>query len=109
MKNLGKFNEAFSRKERIQANIAKKAKELETLKKSLESGEDRPIKSLEDWTEEEKVEWFDKFYKFALNHVDEREDSGYDDEDSDHWFFEQGMSILYDNRKEFWDWYNSLV
>lgn len=109
MKHLGKFNEAFSRKERIQADIDKKAKELEDLKKSLESGEDRPIKSLEDWTEEEKVEWFDKFYKFALNHVDEREDSGYDDEDSDHWFFEQGMSILYDNRKEFWDWYNSLV
>ena len=81
MKHLGKFNEAFSRKERIQADIDKKAKELEDLKKSLESGEDRPIKSLEDWTEEEKVEWFDKFYKFALNHVDEREDSGYDDED----------------------------
>lgn len=111
MKHLGKFNEALSRKERIQSDLERKRKELEDLEKSLEKGEDRPIKSLEDWTDEEKIEFFDTMYNFSLKHVQEREDSGYDDEDTDHWYFEEGIKVLYDpkNRSEFWKWYNSLV
>lgn len=111
MKHLGKFNENLSRRERIQKELEQKKKELEELQKKSEIGEDRPIKQLEDFTDDEKINFFDKFYNFALKHIEERESNGYDDEDSDHWFFEEGISVLYDkeNRTKFWKWYNSLT
>ena len=93
-----------TRREILEAELVEKMFELQNLE-DVESG----IIPLEDYTDEQKLKFFDNFYTFAKSHIDEVQESGYVDEDSEHWFFEEGLKILNINDvSKFWKYYNSL-
>lgn len=96
---------ALSRKEQLEQEIAEKMAQLNGLEE-LESA----VIPLKDYTTEDKVKFFDKFYNFVNDVVKEVESSGYQDEDTSYWFYEEGMSILNINdTKALWKYYNSLT
>lgn len=89
---------ALSKKERLEAELAA----LE----DVETG----IVALEDYTVEQKIEFFDSLYNSALSHVKEVEAEGWVDEDAAHYMFEDVMSILnIEDTKAVWNYYNSLT
>ena len=85
----------------------KKAIELELEKLDrVESG----IVELSDYTDEQKINFFDKYYNMARMSVKSLEDNGYSDKDEEHWFFEEGMQILnIDDKNALWKYINSLT
>jgi len=96
---------ALSKKERLEAELAEKMVELATLE-DVETG----IVALEDYTVEQKIEFFDSLYNSALSHVKEVEAEGWVDEDAAHYMFEDVMSILnIEDTKAVWNYYNSLT
>jgi hypothetical protein len=96
---------ALSKKERLEAELAQKMAELAALE-DVETG----IVALEDYTVEQKVEFFDSLYNSALSHVKEVEAEGWVDEDAAHYMFEDVMSILnIEDTKAVWKYYNSLT
>ena len=95
----------LSKKERLEAELAQKMAELAALE-DVETG----IVALEDYTVEQKVEFFDSLYNSALSHVKEVEAEGWVDEDAAHYMFEDVMSILnIEDTKAVWNYYNSLT
>lgn len=108
MKHLSRINESFKdrRRKEIEAEIARKQKELE----ELQNSENDAVIELSDYTTEDKVKFFDEMYKMAAGHLKEAEENGRVDDDSDHWFFETGFTILnLKNKKKLWDFYNKLL
>mgnify|MGYP003441267631 CR=1 FL=1 len=96
---------ALSKKERLEAELAQKMAELAALE-DVETG----IVTLEDYTVEQKVKFFDSLYNSALSHVKEVEAEGWVDEDAAHYMFEDVMSILnIEDTKAVWNYYNSLT
>lgn len=96
---------ALSKKERLEAELAQKMVELAALE-DVETG----IVALEDYTVEQKIEFFDSLYNSALSHVKEVEAEGWVDEDAAHYMFEDVMSILnIEDTKAVWNYYNSLT
>lgn len=96
---------ALSKKERLEAELAQKMAELAALE-DVETG----IVALEDYTVEQKVEFFDSLYNSALSHVKEVEAEGWVDEDASEYMFEDVMAILnIENTKAMWNYYNSLT
>jgi hypothetical protein len=96
---------ALSKKERLEAELAQKMAELAALE-DVETG----IVALEDYTVEQKIEFFDSLYNSALSHVKEVEAEGWVDEDAAHYMFEDVMSILnIEDTKAVWNYYNSLT
>lgn len=96
---------ALSKKERLEAELAQKMAELAALE-DVETG----IVALEDYTVEQKIEFFDSLYNSALSHVKEVEKEGWVDEDAAHYMFEDVMSILnIKDTKAVWNYYNSLT
>lgn len=96
---------ALSKKERLEAELAQKMAELAALE-DVETG----IVTLEDYTVEQKVKFFDSLYNSALSHVKEVEAEGWVDEDAAHYMFEDVMSILnIEDTKAVWNYYNSLI
>lgn len=105
---------ALSKKERLEAELAQKMAELAALE-DVETG----IVALEDYTVEQKIEFFDSLYNSALSHVKEVEKEGWVDEDAAkysirqraaHYMFEDVMSILnIEDTKAVWNYYNSLT
>ena len=96
---------ALSKKERLEAELAQKMAELAALE-DVETG----IVALEDYTVEQKVEFFDSLYNSALSHVKEVEAEGWVDEDAAHYMFEDVMSILnIEDTEAVWNYYNSLT
>ncbi len=85
----------------------KKAIELELEKLDrVESG----IVELSDYTDVRKIEFFDKLYQMSLSTVKSMEDTGFSDEDDEHWFYEMGMSVLnLDDTKALWKYINTLT
>lgn len=64
---------------------------------------------MEDYTNEEKIKFFDNLYKQALSIIEEAEEEGRVDEDSDHYLYEDTMKILnIKNPREMWDYFNSI-
>lgn len=107
MKHLKNMNESFKdrRRKQIEDEIAKKQAELD----GLSNKEDVPVIELSDYTDEEKVKYFDSMYKMAFDHLKSVEDSGYKDDDAENWFFEEGFKILnIKNPKSLWNYYNKL-
>ena len=96
-------------RESILQEIEAKKKELEQLeqKEKLESRVNA-IKDLEEFTIEEKVKIFDKMYKSALSSIEESIKDGYHHEDNMHYGGEEYFEILARNKKDFWDFYNSI-
>lgn len=96
---------ALSKKERLEAELAQKMAELAALE-DVETG----IVALEDYTIEQKIEFFDSLYNSALSHVKEVEAEGWVDEDASQYMFEDVMSILnIEDNKALWKYYNSLT
>ncbi len=107
MKHIQGINESFKerRRKEIEAQIAKKQKELE----ELQNSENDAVIELSDYTTEDKVKFFDSMYKMAAEHLKQAESEGYVDDDSEHWFFEEGFGILnLKDKKKLWNFYNKL-
>ena len=69
-----------------------------------------PVLRLTDYTVEEKIKFFDDMYKLALDTIKEEKESGYHNEDTDNWFYEQGFAILnLRDTKALWKYKNSLT
>jgi hypothetical protein len=98
-----------------QAEILKKQIEdqqktlQELLKQEKLSKRSEAIKNLSEFTDEEKIKIFDKFYKSALSVVNEAEEKGYTDEDTPGYMYEEFMCILARNDTQFWKYFNSLT
>jgi len=96
---------ALSKKERLEAELAAKQAELAALE-DVETG----IVALEDYTDEQKIKFFDSLYESALSHIKEVEVEGWVDEDAAQYMFEDVMSILnIEDTRAMWNYYNSLT
>ena len=107
MKHISGINESFKdrRRKEIEAEIARKQKELE----ELQNSENDSVIELSDYTTEDKVKFFDRMYKMAAEHLQSAEDGRVDD-DAEHWFFEEGFGILNPKEKrKLWNFYNKLI
>lgn len=95
----------LSKKERLEAELAAKQAELAALE-DVETG----IFALEDYTDEQKIKFFDSLYNSALSHIKEVEVEGWVDEDAAQYMFEDVMSILnIEDTRAMWNYYNSLT
>ena len=81
-------------------------KRLENYVKEFVDPKEKVIKKLEEYTNEEKCQFFDKIYKKALRDFEEFEENG--TELDEHYMWEEVMCILAKNRNDFWNYYNSL-
>jgi len=94
------------RRKEIEAEIVRKQKELD----ELQNSENDAVIELSDYTTEDKVKFFDSMYKMAAEHLKSAEEDGRVDDDSEHWFFEEGFTILnLKDKKKLWNFYNKLV
>ncbi|MFW6225770.1 MAG: hypothetical protein ACOC3V_02270 [bacterium] len=95
----------LERKMKLKEDILRKQKELEQIEK-LEDGCIIPV---EDYTDEEKINYFDKTYAFAKQMLTDLENSGYSNEDNEHYAFEHVVEILnIKNKRKLWDYWNSI-
>jgi 3-oxoacyl-(acyl-carrier-protein) synthase len=63
-----------------------------------------------EYTDTQKIQFFDKFYEMALDTVKAMEDTGISDDDDEHWFYEMGMSILnLEDTDKLWKYINTLI
>jgi hypothetical protein len=70
-------------KEKLEQEIKDAKKKLEELeKKAKTDNRSLAIKSLEEYTNEEKIKFFDKLYENALEELEELEKEGYSNEDN---------------------------
>ena len=92
-------------KKEIQDSKAR-LKELEEQEKGIIKN--LAIKKLEEYTDVEKINFFDKLYSNAKSELDELEDSGYSREDNKDYAWEEYIVILSKNYKAFWEYWNSL-
>jgi len=110
LKKLNKYkNIIMTEKENIKnelADLKLKLKELEEKEKNI--GKSVAIKKLEEYTDDEKIKFFNKLYKSASIELDELEKNGYGDEDNAHYAWEEYITILAKDNKEFWKYWNSL-
>lgn len=81
-------------------------KELEELQK--QNIREYAIKNLEEYTEEEKIKFFDKMYKSALDELNRTIKDKYHDDDCCHYVWEEYIEILARDKKEFWKFWNSI-
>jgi len=67
-----------------------------------------PIIELKDYTDEEKIKFFDEVYDMSREYLaNKEEDSGRDDDE--HWFFEKCIeSLNIGNSSKVWKYINSL-
>jgi len=66
------------------------------------------ITDLEEYTDEEKIKFFDKMYKNALSELVNYETGRYHDDDCDHYAWEEYIQILSRDRTSFWKYWNSI-
>lgn len=100
-------------KEKLQKDIEdakKKLAELEQLEKTseLNNAKNKAIKTLDEYSVDEKIKFFDKMYKSAKEELEHLEKEGWTDEDNDHYAWEAYIEILAKNNKDFWKYWNSL-
>ena len=68
----------------------------------------KSIKKLKNITTEEKIEAFDKLFKFAKSIVKHTKKDNYLDEDMCHYAFGELMNLLAIDKAEFWKYFNGL-
>ena len=102
-------------KEKILKEISEykeKIQKLEEREKQLNNdSEDRKakaIKKLEEYSDEEKIKFFDKLYKTALSELEFLEKNKYNHNDDEHYAWEAYIQILSKDNDAFWSYYNSL-
>lgn len=88
----------------LEKEIADKQNLIEKLKQVSSA-----VIKLEDYTNEEKIKFFDKLYSSAMAHLKEAEEKGYTDEDTPHYMYEEVFGILnLRSTRELWKYFNSL-
>ena len=75
------MNLTSEEKDTIAKMRAKKAKEF-------------PVRPLEDYTDEEKIKWFDKRYQYARSILTQVMSEHEYEKDAKHWMFEENMNLL---------------
>lgn len=96
-------------REKILKEIQKQKELLEELgKMDNDYIKKESIRDLNEITSEDKILFFDKMYKSALSELSDIEEKGYKNDDSEHYVWEEYITILSKNDKKFWKYYNSL-
>lgn len=83
-----------------------KSTELENLEKAIK---DKAIKPLSNYSDKDKIKYFDKLYNTALEELVELEKTGEIDEDSKHYAWGNYITILAKKNKIFWKYWESLI
>ena len=94
---------------KLQKEIEEKQALLEKLQK--QEVENKPIIKLEDYSNADKIAYFDRLYKFANSILNKAENGErHDDNDDEHWAYEEVMLILnINNNRDFWKYFNTLI
>ena len=94
----------------LEKQIKEKKNELAALqKKNEEKKLLEVIKSLSEYTVEEKIKIFDAMYNDALNTLEKKKNGQYfDDNDDAHYDWEEKMSLLAKDKNKFWEYWRSL-
>ena len=96
--------------EKLKRELAETKAKLEKLEKEEKTaGRDGAIKKLEEYTDEEKIKFFDKLYNQAKTELEHLEECGFHDEDDVHYAWEEFIQILARDKKLFWSYFNSLT
>ena len=96
-------------KEKLEKEIRDAKRKLEILEsKNREDKRSSIIKSLGEYTVDEKVKFFDKLYGNALRELNEIEKHGYSNEDNTQFAWEEYIQILAIDNGKFWDYWNKL-
>ena len=96
----------------LEREIAEKKVELERLKEvSKQSGRNKAIKDLSEYTIEEKVKKFDSLYRDAEATLVTAESGDYDEDndDDEHYTWEALMGLLARDSDTFWVYFNNLI
>jgi hypothetical protein len=105
MKHIKAFEDISKKRQKLIDELSLKQRELDELENQKRTG----IIPLEEYSEEEKIEYFNKMYNSAIKIVEELEDSGHNDDDDEHWSYEAHMEILNLHKpKEFWNYFNKI-
>lgn len=96
-------------KESIKNEIKKTKERLAELERQEKlDGRRDAIKSLNEFTVEEKVEFFDKLYKLAESDLLEAEEQGNIEYIDNTYGFEAYIEILARKKDKFWEYWNSI-
>lgn len=101
----------MSKADKLRKEIEAKKKELQELE-SQEARDlrNKAIKSLSEFTIEEKVKFFDDQYNnVADNYLKPVEDMGYVKEDSQSYAWEELMTTVARDKETFWKYFKTLV
>ena len=95
---------------KLEAEIAaNKAKIAQLEEKNRRSGRSLAIRELSEMTDDEKIEAYNALHTSALNFVESAEVSGYANDDDQHYAWEELISIVARDKKEFWKYYNTVI
>ena len=95
--------------DKLKKEIREKEQELERLKKEEQlSNRKEIVRELSEFSDEEKIAIFNKLYKEAIDDLIHLEDKGYSDEDSAYYAYESLLEIVAKDKKEYWNYRNSL-
>jgi hypothetical protein len=98
----------MTEKERLLKEIEDSRLKLQQLEENeRKSRRDNSIRQLHEYTNQEKVEFFDSLYHSAYNELVEYEKRGYENEDNEHYAWEAYIEIL-KKGDGFWDYWNSI-
>lgn len=93
----------------IEREIAEKKKQLAELKEREKfSKRNEAVKSLEEYTIDEKIKFFDDLYASSLSMLDEKEQGELGDEIDTQYDWEANMNILARDTEKFWKYWGSL-
>jgi hypothetical protein len=111
MKNLEQRKEKLSFIiESQEKELAKQRAELLKLEEQLKKSEiDLVIKSIEEFTPEEKIEKFNNLHKFVVDMIQVAIRDGYFNDDNGQFCFEELMSIIARDRGKFWEFFNKTI
>ena len=99
----------MNEKEKLQQQIAEAKERLEKLEQQEKiNGKKDAIKELSEYTDEEKIQFFDKLYNSAYLELTELEEEGYHNEDCAQYAWEEYIAILAKDRNKFWRYWSSL-
>lgn len=96
----------------IDEEIAKTEKYLESLKQKKQMSKIKALdfcKELNEYTDSEKIEHFNKLYEFAYSIIEDRINGNWhEDNDNDQYAYKAVMSILARDPESFWTSYNKF-
>lgn len=96
-------------KDILTQQIADAKAKLELLEKQEKNSKrNNAIKDISEYTNEEKIKFFDKLYRAAYAELVELENTGNHDEDCAQYAWEEYISILARDHKLFWKYWNKL-